>query len=258
MNFLPPKHYDEASVFQPENLLREARRQKNLPLGTVPARCLLDPDGDIVRYLLDSGRATPDPHWACYHTTLYRFSHRDLEFGVIGCSVGASFAVLLAEQLFVSGCRLLVSITSAGKLYPTDDGPAFLLIKHALRDEGTSVHYLPPHEPARLAEPLRSALLAHFAPLGLPVGPGTSWTTDAPYRETPSAIAVARTLGAVAVEMEAAGLYAFASARRQNVVCYAHLTNAMAQHGDDFEKGAENGSLLSLDVLYHTARCLLP
>lgn len=258
MNFLPPKHYDEASVFQPENLLREARRQKNLPVGTVPARCLLDPDGDIVRYLVASGRATVDPSWACYHTTLYRFNHRNLEFGVVGCAVGASFAVLLAEQLFVSGCRLLVSITSAGKLHPTDGGPAFLLIEHALRDEGTSAHYLPPHEPARLAAPLLNALLADFAPLGLPIGPGTSWTTDAPYRETPSAIEAARTLGAVAVEMEAAGLYAFATARHRDVVCYAHLTNAMAQHGDDFEKGAENGSLLSLDVLYHTARCLLP
>ena len=258
MNFLPPKHHDEPSVFRPENLLREARRQKNLPVGDVPARCLLDPDGDILRYLLATGQAVPDPHWACYHTTLYRFGYRGVTFGVIGCAVGASFAVLLAEQLFVSGCRLLVSITSAGKLDLAGEAPDYVLIGEALRDEGTSAHYLPPGEPVRLAEPLRNALLAGFALLDLPVGLGTSWTTDAPYRETASAIEAARALGAVAVEMEAAALYAFAQTRRRDVVCYAHLTNAMAQHGDDFEKGAENGSLLALEVLHHTARFLLP
>jgi hypothetical protein len=46
---LAGKHYDEPSAFVPENLLREARRQKGLKDGTVPSVCVLDPDGDIVR-----------------------------------------------------------------------------------------------------------------------------------------------------------------------------------------------------------------
>lgn len=49
---LENKYYEEKSVFKPENLLREARRQKQLPEGHVPAICLLDPDGDILDYLL--------------------------------------------------------------------------------------------------------------------------------------------------------------------------------------------------------------
>jgi len=65
-------------------------------------------------------------------------------FGIIGCAVGASFAVLLAEQLLVSGCRLLVSVTSAGQIVPQGPPPYFVLIDRALRDEGTSYHYLPP------------------------------------------------------------------------------------------------------------------
>ncbi len=62
--------HGEPSVFLPENLLREARRQRALPAGTVPRVCLLDPDGDIVRQLERSGRAAPSPSWACYHTEL--------------------------------------------------------------------------------------------------------------------------------------------------------------------------------------------
>lgn len=138
------KHFTDPAVFHPENLLREARRQKSLPDGSVPAVCVLDPDGDIVAHLLQTGRATRDPAWACYHSILYRFTNDDLVLGIIGCAVGGPFAVLLAEQLFVSGCALLISITSAGQIVPVGAPPYFVFIEQALRDEGTSHHYLPP------------------------------------------------------------------------------------------------------------------
>lgn len=51
VSILSDKHYGEPSVFLPENLLREARRQKNLEHCTVPSMCLLDPDGDLFDYL---------------------------------------------------------------------------------------------------------------------------------------------------------------------------------------------------------------
>ncbi len=78
---------------------------------------------------------------------------------------------------------------------------------------------------------------------------GSTWTTDAPYRETAEAIAQAESLGIVAVEMEAAALYAFASAREFDVVCVAHVTNAMATDGDDFEKGDADGAHDALEVV---------
>src|SRR5882762_9376744 len=99
---LSGKDYAAASVFEPANLLREARRQKGLPQATTPDICLLDPDGDILRALHREGRATLAPGWACYHTELYEFDEGGMHFGIIGCAVGAPFAVLLAEELFVS------------------------------------------------------------------------------------------------------------------------------------------------------------
>ncbi len=140
------KAYNVPSVFQPQNLLREARRQRGRPDVPVPAVCLLDPDGDVVRHLIATGAATEHPGWACYHTTLYTFDLDGTQAGVIGCAVGASFAVLLAEQLFVSGCELLVSITSAGSISPAVDPPYFVVIARALRDEGTSHHYCAPSD----------------------------------------------------------------------------------------------------------------
>ena len=82
---------------------------------------------------------------------------------------------------------------------------------------------------------------------------GGAWTTDAPYRETAQAIAAAKKLGLQAVEMEAAALYAFAKARRKQVVCYAFVTNQMAAKEGDFEKGHNHGVELFLSVVAATA-----
>jgi uridine phosphorylase len=246
---LTEKYFAAPSVFEPENLLREARRQKNLPSAEVPEICILDPDGDIVRTLHRARRTSRSTGWACYHTDLFEFEHADERFGIIGCAVGASFAVLLAEQLFVSGCRFLVSMTSAGQILQKTPPPYFMLIDRAMRDEGTSYHYLPPAEFVAAEERLVEAAMKALARSAQPVYRGASWTTDAPFRETAAAIAHCRARQVLAVEMEAAGLYAFARARRRPVLCFAHVTNQMAVVEGDFEKGEADGSSGSLSVI---------
>ena len=250
------KYFNEESILRPENLLREARRQKNLKECSVPTVCILDPDGDIVRFL-KKNEAELSTCWACYHSELFTARYKDLSFGIIGCAVGASYAVLLAEQLFVSGCQLLISVTSAGKLNEQIN-KEYLLIVESLRDEGTSYHYLPGEENSCLNAELSKMLRPLLEADRLSVQSGKSWTTDAPYRETQSSILDARKNGADCVEMEASALYAFSKTKEKRVVCFAHLTNSMALQNGDFEKGAENGSLTSLELVYQTAKILTP
>lgn len=251
------KDHHAPSVFRPEALLREARRQKNLTLLPVPPVCVLDPDGDIVRRLKSSGTAQPHLGWACYHTELLTFPLGGAdEVGIVGCAVGAPFAVLVAEQLFASGCELLVSVTSAGQIAHRGPTPYFVLIDRALRDEGTSYHYLPPgaFAPAPDAELLARVEAATAMLSGIAVYRGASWTTDAPYRETEAAIESARAQNILAVEMEAAALYAFAATARRSVVCFAHVTNSMAQAEGDFEKGEADGTTATLAVIAATIK----
>ena len=237
------------SVFSPGALLHQARRQKGLPAADVPPICILDPDGDIVRHLRRSGAAEPFLPWPCYHTELDTFALAGRTVGIVGCAVGAPFAVLVAEQLFASGCRLLLSVTSAGQIVATQSPPYFIVISRALRDEGTSYHYADAAEFAD-ADP-RLVALAAAASTGQ--GParlvGPTWTTDAPFRETAGAIAWARAKGALAVEMEAAALYAFARARGVRILCLAHVTNTMGRAERDFEKGEADGTAEALSVL---------
>jgi len=253
---LAHKYYDAASAFTPESLLREARRQKGAALQPLPEVCLLDPDGDIVRALIAAGRAQRHPGWVCYHTELFVFEEGGLSIGVVGCAVGAPFAVLVAEEMFASGCELLISVTSSGQIGPVGEPPYFMLIDRALRDEGTSYHYLPPANWSNAPDELVARLDGALSGSGTQVLRGATWTTDAPFRETAAAIGAARARGVQAVEMEAAALYAFARARECNVICFAHVTNQMGQIEGDFEKGEAHGATDALRLVRQTAERL--
>ena len=249
---LANKRYTRPSVFDPANLLREARRQKGIPVGNVPEICVLDPEGDLSRQLKESG-ARRNPYWACYHTELYDFELDDLTVGVLGCAVGSSFAVLVAEELFASGCKLLVSVTSAGQIVPARKPPYFVLIDRALRDEGTSYHYLPP-APYVSIQGAALTIAQSVLTTSADVVQGGVWTTDAPFRETEEAIVFARAENLLAVEMEAAALYALAEAKDYPIVCFAHVTNQMGLIENDFEKGEADGNKAFVHLISDVAQ----
>jgi hypothetical protein len=246
--------YAAPSVFLPQSLLREARRQKALPESVVPPVCVLDPDGDLVAYARRQFGATQSPHWACYHTQMWEWGSADNRFGIIGFVVGGPFAVLVAEQLFACGCELLISVSSAGQIADIGSPPYYVLIDRALRDEGTSHHYLPPSDYAS-ADPALIAL-AREAAATVPakVHVGAAWTTDAPYRETEQMIAKRKAQGLLAVEMESAALYAFATARACPVICFAHVSNQLGCVEGDFEKGEGNGARGSAALVQSIAK----
>lgn len=246
---LDNKHPHSPSVFRPTALLREARRQKRLAGVDVPPICILDPDGDIVRALQRADKASRFDGWPCYHTTMQTFTLAGKTVGILGGVVGAPFAVLIAEQLFASGCRFLLSLTSAGQIVAAGPPPYFVIIDRALRDEGTSYHYAAASDYAEADPRLVATAVEALRAKNLHAVVGASWTTDAPFRETAEAIEAARARGVLAVEMESAALYTFARATGANVLCLAHVTNTMGQNGEDFEKGEADGTAQALQVL---------
>jgi len=180
---------------------------------------------------------------------LYRFESEGEKIGIIPFIVGSSYAVLVAEQLFVSGCRLLISVTSAGIINHHNVSRRFALITNAIRDEGTSYHYLAPDQPSVLDSGLLQKLYPSLHQPDCPFSEASSWTTDAPYRETQTAINNMKARNIACVEMEAAALYALSAVKSYNIICFANLTNSMAQSEGDFEKGEELGSLDTLSLI---------
>jgi purine-nucleoside phosphorylase len=92
-------------------------------------------------------------------------------------------------------------------------------------------------------------MVGAFAQVRVPVECGATWTTDAPFRDTQNTIDAMTAKGLLAIEMEAAALYAFAAARGKSVLCFAHVTNQMALVEGDFEKGEADGSVDALAVV---------
>jgi uridine phosphorylase len=104
--------------------------------------------------------------------------------GIVPGAIGGSYAVLVAEQLLASGARMVVGLTSAGRVSQTLRIPSLVIATAAIRDEGTSFHYLPPSKSVAAPPSPVAPLTSELERLGLPVYQGTVWTTDAPYRET--------------------------------------------------------------------------
>lgn len=120
------------------------------------------------------------PDWACYHTQLHVIDGDGIRYEMIGGVVGASFAVLVAKELFASGCRLLLSVTWAGQITDLRPLPYFVLIDRALRGEGTSYHYLAPDRfVAAEANLMEAAALSTPLP-----APGTDRSSALPHHQS--------------------------------------------------------------------------
>ena len=158
--------------------------------------------------------------------------------GIIARTIGGPYAVLVAEQLAVCGFRVIVGLASAGGVGFRLPVPCVVVADRAIRDEGTSYHYLPASESVNAPPGIAEALEAEVSVVGLPVRRGLVWTTDAPYRETAVQIDRYARMGVLAVEMQAASLFAFAAARGVAVGLVAHVTNAPDHDGECFDKGS--------------------
>lgn len=233
------KHDLNASTaFSPESVVEAVRVDRHLETEPIPPVCVLEFDGDLTDWLVSTGKAKPWKSWACFHTTMFSFEMDDFICGIVPRAIGGPYAVLIAEQMRVSGARVVLGLTSAGRVSPSMPLPGIVVVTRAIRDEGTSHHYLPPAEtvdaPLKLAQLLESELKN----LPLPVLSGVVWTTDAPYRETEKQLVDHAKAGVLAVEMQAASLFAFAKARQFPVGMVAYVTNGVGQTGESFGKGS--------------------
>jgi uridine phosphorylase len=230
---------DEPTAFTPEALLAAVRAERGLAAGSVPATCVLDFDGDLTDWLLSKGQAHPWPSWACFHTTMFSLDVDGVQCGIIPRTIGGPYAVLVAEQLAASGVRVVLGLTSAGRVSASVPIPSVIVATAAIRDEGTSYHYLSPAERVDAPPGITDCLETELRSVGLPVSRGLVWTTDAPYRETQQQLSAHAAAGVLAVEMQAASLFALAAVRGVAVGVVAHLTNAIDHVGEPFDKGPE-------------------
>ena len=205
---------DQPSAFTPKNLIDDVRRSRQIPAGIVPPVCILEFDGDITDWLVRDGIAKPFGPWACFHTSMFTMELEGVTCGIIARTIGGPYAVLIAEQLQAAGAKLIIGLTSAGRVSRDLPLPCLVVATSAIRDEGTSYHYLPPSLEVKPHPRAVRAIKDTLKKAGLNFIAGRTWTTDGLFRETRAKVNLRRRQGCVVVEMEAAAFFAVAKFRR--------------------------------------------
>lgn len=159
---------------------------------------------------------------------VYELDYGGRRLAVVHPGVGAPSAAARLEHVIALGCRKLIACGSAGVLDRSIDVGRIVVPTAAIRDEGTSYHYLPP---AREVAPAPHALAAIDAVLrenNHDYLRGKTWTTDAVYRETRPRMARRRREGCIVVEMEAAAFFAVARFRRVQLAQILYAGDSLA------------------------------
>ena len=144
---------------------------------------------------------------------IYEIVHNHQRLAFFHPGVGAPLAAGLLEGAIAYGCRKLIVCGGCGVLQKDIAVGHLIVVSGAVRDEGTSYHYLPPSREVQARQSGVAALEATLRQRSVPYLTGKTWTTDALYRETPAKIAARKDEGCLVVEMEAASLLAVAQFR---------------------------------------------
>jgi uridine phosphorylase len=144
---------------------------------------------------------------------------------------GAPNAAMFLEELAVSGVRRVVYLGYCGSLQNKVEVGDVVLPTEAIREEGTSYHYLPGGEKSLPDQKLREQLLSWTRDTKVPIHEGKVWTTDAPYRETVEKVRRYRQQGVLGVEMEMAALFAVGISKRISVGALLLVSDELRETG---------------------------
>ena len=100
---------------------------------------------------------------------------------------------------------------------------------------------------------ITNKLIDECAIQGITFFKGNVWTTDAPYRETPSRIKYARENGAVCVDMEASACFAVAQFRNVHLSAIFCGSDLVSEKGWDFRKSGVEKSNKVEEKLFEIA-----
>ena len=218
----------------------EGRNAMSRPLltdegGKLPERCLMSFMGDALeRHVAESGcRAISNCHSEVRDFPIYGYSFEGVDVCLVQAPVGSPAAAIMADLLIASGVSKIVSCGGCGVIKPIESG-RILVPTHALRDEGTSYHYIEPSREVVLSSESVKRACDVLEDLGLRHETCRVWTCDGFFRETPNIVRKRVEQGYSAVDMECSALAAVAQAYGADFVSllYSGDTLADPEHHD--------------------------
>jgi uridine phosphorylase len=197
---------------------------------TIPERAVMCFYAEILEALPEEAEQVGTLEAAHGLHPIWRIRRHGTEIAVFHPGVGAPLAAGFLEEAIVTGARRVVACGGCGVLTPEVSAGDIVIPTSAVRDEGTSYHYLPPSREVEADADGVAAAVDLLTARGVPFTMGKVWTTDALYRETRRKVATRRSEGCIVVEMEAAAFFAVARFRG---IRFAQLLYG----GDDLSSG---------------------
>jgi uridine phosphorylase len=183
--------------------------------AAIAPRCVLCFFDDVIARWAESGQLTPAASLtsAMGRHGVFEYRSGSRRVTVMHPGLGGPLAAMLLEELIALGGRAFVGCGGAGVLDKGVAAGELIVPESAVRDEGTSYHYVPPGREVTASADALKAITATLGAANVPFRLAKTWSTDAVYRETPAKVAARRSEGCIAVEMEAAALFAVAQFR---------------------------------------------
>lgn len=246
-SIIAPRHFAEHNA---EHGLGEAR-------GSLDAIILVYHRG-FAEEMARHHRARHVPQFVGDHWLLHEFDERVAI--VAGFGIGAPAATFVAESAIGEGARLVMSVGTCGAIDASLPIGSMVVPDGAIRDEGTSYHYVRADQPARADEKLTTALAAavdDHASGEVPVTRHVDvWTTDAPFRETALELRHWRERNVAAVEMEQSALMVLGAVHEIQVAAALVVSDVLSEHdwtpsfhAEPTWRGLRIGFDAALDVL---------
>jgi uridine phosphorylase len=203
------------AIINPKEQLRDDERRRGTKSPRYPRDCIVHFYDEILeeakrRYQVE----LVQKNWWGW---LYRVKSGSSEFGMMKFGIGDSLAGLSLELLAASGVRNLIVIGAAGGIQQSCRIGDVILATRAIRGEGVSYHYQMPSKYSFPSPELNRRIEGVLKGMGVGYQMGTTWTTDAPFRETIPEIRRYQEEGVLCVEQEAAALFSIAKFRKVNV-----------------------------------------
>jgi uridine phosphorylase len=226
---------DKMALIEPHRIFK---------MANLPEYCVLPFYPSLIENLKQAGKLVRIHELSISGISLLPFDLYKTEFEkksvtVAFPGVGAPYSAAIFEELIASGCRKFVACGWCGVLKPELKNGEIIIPAVAVRDEGTSYHYLSQSRTVEMdtnvVKKLETVLEKHH----IAYETGKNWTTDAFYRETRGKIAIRKAEGCISVDMECSALLAVSQFRGVSLGLYMTASDNIS--GDTWDTNIERG-----------------
>jgi len=217
---------DDDPILKPSELLAYRRANRQLPEFPAPRAVIFVPQKSLADYVL---RRHSTKRIKGFLGEFYLFKRTNGQIALsTGFGIGAPVIAGLTDEFAALGVKQFILIGMAGGLQRELGTGSFVISASAIRGEGVSQHYLPTHPTVDSSEEMARGLSEILTKHNQPHVLGTTWTTDAPFRELRKVVVEHQRAGVLAVDMEAAAMLSVARSMKLSALAAFSIADQLS------------------------------